>query len=97
VSPRWARGLFSKRFSAKGLKALDGRECVNIELNCTIRGVFDCANFIANFASMNFFFFLVRRYSARFASTAHRKTLPGCEFVRWSEAIWTEFRRGDGT
>ena len=46
------------------------------------------------FASLNFFFFLVRRNSANFASARLRKSFAGCRLVCGGEAKLSEFRLG---
>jgi len=91
------RDPYSKRFSAKELHVPRASRCGNGELNSAIRGVLEYAVFIANFASGNFFFFLVRRYWVHFASAACCKSLAGLGFVSAGEAKRTEFRLGGGT
>ena len=49
------------------------------------------------FASANFFFFLVRRYSIDFASPRDRKSLDGPRFVGAGGATLSGFRPGGGT
>jgi hypothetical protein len=50
-----------------------------------------------SFASLNFFLFLVRRFSLCFASARERKSLADCNFVGKGEAKLPQFRLGGGT
>ena len=63
----------------------------------SILRISDCAFSHTVFASANFFFFLVRRYSGNFASPRVRKSLAGPMFVGGGGAILSEFRLGGGT
>jgi hypothetical protein len=52
---------------------------------------------VMDFASRNFFYFLVRRYSVDFASSSGSKSLVALQLVRGSGAICAGFRLGGGT
>ena len=66
-----------------------------VQILTRVRAAFVLPDMI--FASPKFFYFLVRRYSVRFASRRGGKSLAGRHLADGSEAIFAGFRLGGGT